>query len=219
MHKDSQLLPHGVHVQKNSKIGLFGGSFNPAHDGHLHVSVHALKCLKLDYLVWLVTPQNTLKSINTKHNFQDRVEGARKFVQKYPEIYVSDIEISLNTEGVTADTIVILKEMYPTVNFFWIMGADSITQMHFWERYEKIFNLTKVVVFDRPGYTEKALNSQIAKVYDRILMLPECKERSIEAEMYENNWVFIHTGGIDISSSQIRQNANKMASHEKFEEL
>jgi nicotinate-nucleotide adenylyltransferase len=131
-------------------IGLLGGSFNPAHEGHLAMSLYALKQLKLDQIWWLVSPQNPLKTDADMAALNQRVESAKKLA-KHPRFVVTDIEIALGTQY-TADTLRQLKRRFPRVNFVWLMGADNLKQIPQWQDWQDIFRLVPVAVFRRPSY-------------------------------------------------------------------
>lgn len=132
----------------NRTVGLLGGSFNPAHEGHLHISLHALKMLGLDAVWWLVSPQNPLKSKKDMAPFARRLEQAREIAQ-HPRIVVTDIEMRLGTRF-TADTLSALRLHFPRTRFVWLMGADNMHQLHRWKNWQKIFHMVPVSVLDRP---------------------------------------------------------------------
>jgi nicotinate-nucleotide adenylyltransferase len=140
---------------------LLGGSFNPAHEGHLHVSREALKRLGLDQVWWLVSPQNPLKSARGMASLDQRLAGARTMAA-HPEIVVTDVERRLGTTR-TARTVALLAERYPNLSFVWLMGADNLAQMPQWWRWTHIFKAVRVAVFDRSPYSYKALAGAAAK--------------------------------------------------------
>jgi nicotinate-nucleotide adenylyltransferase len=140
--------PHQSNLWSNRTVGLLGGSFNPAHEGHRHISLYALKMLGLDAVWWMVSPQNPLKSTKGMASLQERMASAIK-ASGHPDIYVTDIERQLNTRY-TADTLKALKEHFPHANFIWLMGTDNLLQIHHWQEWEKIFTLVPVAVLDRP---------------------------------------------------------------------
>lgn len=129
-------------------IGLFGGSFDPAHEGHVHVSREAIKRLGLDGIWWLVTPGNPLKS-RQPNTLETRIARAQSLVS-HPKVTVTGIEARLNTRY-TADTIEALQRLYPGVTFVWLMGADSMAGFHRWDRWEDIAKSVPMAVFARPG--------------------------------------------------------------------
>lgn len=137
------------------RIGLLGGSFNPAHDGHLYISLEALKRLRLDAVWWLVSPQNPLKSSDDMAPLATRMASAET-IARHPRIYVSDIEARLGTRY-SVDTIAALRRRYPKTRFVWLMGADNLVQMPQWRRWTQIFNSVSVAVFARETYDFEAL--------------------------------------------------------------
>src|SRR5579859_5864143 len=111
-----------VYGRPPRRIGLLGGSFNPPHGGHLHISLLALQRLDLDEVWWLVSPQNPLKPVKGMAPFVDRLAGAAAFAKGHPRIKATAIEASLNT-SYTADTITALERRYPHTRFVWLMGG------------------------------------------------------------------------------------------------
>jgi nicotinate-nucleotide adenylyltransferase len=128
-------------------IGLLGGSFDPAHSGHLHVSLTALRRLGLDYVWWLVTPGNPLKEAPAP--FEKRLAAARQ-IARHPRLIVSDIERQLGTRY-TIDTIKALKRRFPCVRFVWLMGSDNLENFRRWRNWQQIARLLPLVVVQRPG--------------------------------------------------------------------
>jgi len=139
-------------------VGLLGGSFNPAHDGHLHISKQALKTLGLDEVWWLVSPQNPLKPVEEMGPFEQRFASAQKMAS-HPRIKVSDLETRFGTRH-TALTLAKLKRRFPRTQFVWIMGADNLSQVSRWHKWERIFEQCPVAVFARPTFGLKALASK-----------------------------------------------------------
>jgi len=131
-------------------IGLLGGSFNPAHDGHLAMSLYALKQLGLDQVWWLVSPQNPLKSLKDMAPLNKRMMYAQALAT-HPRLVVTDIEIELGTHY-TADTLRVLQRRFPHVRFIWLMGADNLRQIPQWKGWQSIFHSVPVAVFRRPSY-------------------------------------------------------------------
>jgi nicotinate-nucleotide adenylyltransferase len=144
------------------RIGLLGGSFNPAHEGHLEMSLHALKRLGLDEIWWLVSPQNPLKSARDMAPFAQRMASAKSWA-RHPRFVVTDIESRLGTRY-TADTLRALQRRFPAARFVWLMGADNLRQIPHWHRWTDIFLSIPVAVFRRPAY---ALNGKAADRFAR----------------------------------------------------
>lgn len=147
------------------RVGLLGGSFNPAHDGHLHISSLALKSLKLDQLWWLVSPGNPLKPKLGMASLKDRMRVARRISACNPDIVVSDIENSLSTCH-TVDTIESLKAEFPEIFFVWVMGADLLVQVPQWKRWRSLFKMVPIAIFARPAYSARVLSGKAARRFN-----------------------------------------------------
>lgn len=143
-------------------VGLFGGSFDPPHPGHLHLSREALKRLGLDQLWWLVSPGNPLKP-HPPAPLTDRLVAARGMA-RHPRITITDIEARLGTRA-TADTLAALQHRYPGVRFVWVMGADNLAELHRWGNWQQIMARVPVAVFARPGQRMNALTARAARQY------------------------------------------------------
>jgi nicotinate-nucleotide adenylyltransferase len=182
-----------------------GGSFNPAHGGHRHVSLEALKRLDLDEVWWMVAPQNPLKPVKGMAPFKDRLAGALALA-RHPRIKVSDIETRLDTRY-TADTIRELRRRFPRTRFVWLMGADNLTQIRRWERWRDIFRAVPIAVFDRPTYCLKALVEVAAQRFKRH-RLPAGKARQL-ADEEPPAWVFLPTRLDPNSATALRARREK----------
>ena len=145
------------------RIGLLGGSFNPAHEGHRLISLAALERLRIDRLWWVVTPGNPLKNKAELAGFSERLERARA-VAAHPRIDVTGFEAALPVPY-TASTLSYLRRRFPGVHFVWLMGGDNLAQIHRWHRWRDIFQLMPIAVMDRPGARPKALASPAAKLF------------------------------------------------------
>ena len=145
-----QISPLSSRAYAGLRIGLLGGSFNPAHAGHRDISLYALKRLGLDQVWWLVSPQNPLKSTQGMARLDKRLAEAQR-VAHHPRIYVAALERDLGTRF-TIDTLKILRLRFPYTRFVWLMGADNMQQISRWRRWETIFKTVPIAVFQRPGY-------------------------------------------------------------------
>ena len=143
------------------RVGLLGGSFNPAHAGHLHISREALKRLNLDQVWWLVSPQNPLKPSIDMAPVTKRVATARMMAKHEPRILVTDVEQRLGSTR-TALTVQKLCSRYPNLNFAWLMGADNLAEISRWWHWSRIFQTVRVAVLDRSPYSYPALASRAA---------------------------------------------------------
>ncbi len=137
--------------------GLLGGSFNPGHRGHRHVSLHAIRRLGLDEVWWLVSPGNPLKPVKGMASFEARFASARRAGRLGP-IRVSAIERELGTVY-TVETLRALIRRYPQRQFLWLMGADNLAQFHRWRDWRKIAAMVPIAVVTRPGYHGRALTA------------------------------------------------------------
>lgn len=136
------------------RIGLLGGSFNPAHAGHRRLSLHAIRALGLDEVWWLVSPGNPLKPEKGMAPYAVRLASARK-VARHAPIRATDIEARLGTRY-TADTLAKLVRRYPRHRFVWLMGADNLAQFHRWRQWRTIARTVPIAVVARPGYDARA---------------------------------------------------------------
>ena len=157
--------PHGLRsgffLQRGMRVGLFGGSFNPAHDGHAHVAETALMRLRLDKVIWLVSPQNPLKNRAESASLATRMASARAHAHG-PNMIVSDVESRVGSHY-TIDILRILKQRYPGVKFVWIMGGDNLNSLHSWRGWVNIMREMPVAVVARPGAEVKSRSSPTAK--------------------------------------------------------
>ncbi|HEY8947731.1 MAG TPA: nicotinate-nucleotide adenylyltransferase [Rhizomicrobium sp.] len=154
----SWIRPPGP-VAPGLRIGLLGGSFNPAHEGHLHISDIALKKLGLDYVWWLVAPQNPLKPSIGMAPLQHRLAYAASLFEHHPKILVMDIERDLGTRY-SIDTITRLQNRFPEVDFVWLMGSDNLASFRRWKRWQDIIQRIPIAVVMRPGSTLAPLHAK-----------------------------------------------------------
>jgi nicotinate-nucleotide adenylyltransferase len=153
-------------VAKGLRIGLLGGSFNPAHEGHRYVSEIALKQLPLDYVWWLVAPQNPLKPEEGMAPAANRLATARAAAGRHSRLIVSDLEKTLGTRY-TIDTLKALHRRFPLVRFVWLMGSDNLAEFHRWQRWEDIAALMPIAVVVRPGSVLAQLNAKAMRRFPR----------------------------------------------------
>ncbi len=166
-------------VKPGQRIGLLGGSFNPAHDGHVELSELALEKLGLDVVWWLVSPQNPLKAVSGMAPLALRMASAVERSRGLP-IVVTDIETDLGTRY-TADTLTALCGRYPDAKFVWLMGADNLVQIHRWRDWSRIFHTVPVAVFARPTYSLRAEQARAARRFARY-RLPAFKGRRLAGQ-------------------------------------
>lgn len=183
------------------RVGLLGGSFNPAHAGHLYISEQALKRLGLDEVWWLVSPQNPLKSEKGMADYEKRLQAAEKVAARNPRIHVSDAEAQLGTRF-TADTLTRLSDIRGQHRFVWLMGADNLLQIHRWRDWSRIFRIVPVAVFGRPGYSLRAISSVAARRFARDRWPQGAAKRLADADLPA--WVFLKIREHPLSATRIR---------------
>ena len=147
--------------RRRLRIGILGGSFNPAHEGHRHVAETALRALGLDQVWLLVSPGNPLKTAAGMAPFAERLASARA-ISRPPRILATGIEASLG-ERYSALTLAKLARRFPKARFVWIIGADNLWQLPRWRRWRELVAGTSMAVLPRPGWTRKALAGAAAK--------------------------------------------------------
>jgi nicotinate-nucleotide adenylyltransferase len=202
-------LPATLAERRTRRVGLFGGSFNPAHGGHLHISLLALRLLDLDEVWWLVSPQNPLKPERGMARFEKRLVAAAEMA-RHPRIRVTDIETRLGTRY-TADTVIALKHRFPATRFVWLMGADNLIQVSRWARWTEIFEAVPIAVFARPSYSNRGLSGPAARRFARRRVPPE-RARQL-AELPPPAWVFFPSRLDTRSATAIRTRG--AAAHER----
>jgi len=182
------------------RVGLLGGSFNPAHEGHLHVSRLAIARLGLDAVWWLVSPQNPLKGAAGMAPLADRLADARRLAHD-PRIAVSDVETRTGTRY-TADTLRLLVAAFPRRRFVWLMGADNLVQLPQWRDWRAIPRLVPIAVFDRAPYSTRALAGVAARTFAGSRLAT--RDAPTLADRNPPAWIFFHTPLHKASATRIR---------------
>jgi nicotinate-nucleotide adenylyltransferase len=186
------------------RVGLFGGSFNPAHDGHAHVAETALSRLQLDKVIWLVSPQNPLKSHHEMASLAARMASAR-IMAKGPAMQVSDFESRAGTAW-TVDTLRALKARHPGVHFVWLMGSDNLASFHRWRGWTDIMRMMPVAVVARPGSMLESRAAPAARRFASYRVSSD--EARVLAEMQAPAWTYL-TAPLNLSSSTALREARK----------
>ncbi|MEM6758572.1 MAG: nicotinate-nucleotide adenylyltransferase [Pseudomonadota bacterium] len=180
-------------------IGLLGGSFDPAHDGHAHITREAMKRFGLRHVWWLVSPGNPLKQQGPMPLAQ-RLARARAVMQ-HPRVQVTDIEARLGTRY-TAQTLVALKARYPGVRFVWLMGADNLAQLHQWQNWTWIMRNVPIGVIARPGDRISARMSPAARLYKHYRVSGHSSQ--LLSRTASPAWCFVNVPMSPVSSTAIR---------------
>lgn len=186
-------------ARKGMRIGLLGGSFDPAHQGHAHITREALRRFGLDQVWWLVTPANPLKAKGPAP-IKRRLQQARK-IMDHPRVRISDLETSLGSRF-TAQTLRKLCALYPDVHFVWLMGADNLIQFDRWDHWRDIFATVPIGVLARPGSTTALYRARAARIYARA-RLPASKARRLASSNLPA-WCFVQIPMSTESSTDIR---------------
>lgn len=203
---EKDLPPHYLHmpqVQKGMVVGLFGGSFNPPHEGHLLIARDALRTLKLDQLWWMVTPGNPLKDHSGLAPLAERIRLSEALVDE-PRIKVTAFEAA-HAIRYSADTVELVLSRNPDASFIWVMGADSLNGFHQWERWEDIVRAIPITIYDRPGSSLSLQTSVMAQKFSAARV--DETDASGLAHMRPPAWTFIHGPLSPLSSTELRKTA------------
>ena len=183
-------------------IGLLGGSFNPPHLGHVHISLVALKRLRLDRLWWLVSPGNPLKSHAGLRPLKERLSRSHALA-RHPRIDITAFEAGLPTPY-SSEALAALRRRYPRTQFVWVIGADILVNFHLWRNWEQIFSTVPIAVIDRPGYRFRAMASKAAQKYSHFRI--EETDASGIGMLKPPVWTIITAPHSPLSSTEIREN-------------
>jgi nicotinate-nucleotide adenylyltransferase len=205
-------LRDGLDLQPGMAVGLFGGSFNPAHDGHAHVAETALRRLGLDRIIWLVSPQNPLKDARDSAPLAERMASARaaaKLAADGRSMVVSDFETRAGTQW-TIDTLRALTARHPGVRFVWLMGSDNLASFHKWRGWTDIMRMMPVAVIARPG---SQLDSRTAPAAARFASarVPAIRARLLP-DLEAPAWTYL-TAPLNPRSSTALRAARDAAAH------
>ena len=174
-----------INLKKNLRIGILGGTFDPAHKGHLQISKESKKKYKLDYIIWAITKKNPFKN-QSNLSLELRIKYAKKIIKKEKFIQLEFYENKIKSNK-TINLIKFFLKKNKNTEIYFIMGADNLINFHKWEKYNLITSLCKILVFDRDGYKSKSINSLSFKKYNK---------KGLE---------FIKFKKVKISSSQLRK--------------
>ena len=181
------------------RVGLLGGSFDPPHAGHLHISKWALKEFGLDQVWWLVSPGNPLK-IQGPADFDRRMQACHDLVD-HPRILVTDIERRMGTRF-TAQSLQKIKQRYTEHRFVWLMGSDNLAQFHRWDRWADIMNMVPIGVLARPGEQVAAGCSPAARRFTRARL--SARRSTALPFRHAPCWSLLTGAMVNMSSTQIR---------------
>ena len=199
-----QAAPAGRRRRIGLRVGLLGGSFNPAHGGHLAISQEALKRLRLDRVVWLVSPQNPLKPVEGMAGFGERIASARA-IARHPRLLVSDLEQRRGLRF-TVDTLSALQRDRRT-RYVWLIGADNLVQLPRWRGWRQIVQRVPIAVFDREPYSYRGLAGKVAVGFGA----SRWPERAVGtfADAEPPAWVYVRFRRQPVSSTALRRRAEE----------
>lgn len=183
------------------KIGILGGSFNPPHIGHLHISLTALKKFKLSKIIWLVTPCNPLKPMSIYDTLEVRVAKCKEITKAFKnKISVLDIEKDFRNYY-SSNSIKEITRCHPDITFYWIIGCDNLINIHKWQKWQNIFKQTKVIVCERSMLSLKAQNTKVIFNFHPQHIV---NSNIIDTLKDKLSLYIYHTKKINISSTDIR---------------
>lgn len=190
------------------RIGLLGGSFNPAHAGHVHISLEAFKRLKLNEIWWLASPKNPLKKADDLADYALRLAFARAVATAHPRIRVLDVEARYGLHY-TIDTIRFLQARNPSHRFVWLMGADNLAGFHRWKNWRDIAARVPIAVLDRAPYGLRALHARFACCF-----AANCLKAADAAQLADAatpRWAYLTIPRHPLSASYLRKTLGKSA--------
>jgi len=188
------------YVEAGMKVGLYGGSFNPPHQGHKFLAETALKRFQLDQIWWMVTPGNPLKEKGEYQSLEARLAQSLRLI-RHPKIHVTGFEAGLRT-SYSATTLALIRHARPRVRFVWLMGADNLKDFHLWQQWRYIAASVGMGIIDRPGATLSALSSPAARSLAHFRLAET--QAPLLALAQPPVWCFLHTPRLDISSTSLR---------------
>ena len=171
-----------ANIKKNC-IGLLGGSFDPAHKGHLGISKIAIKKLKLKKIYWVITKKNPFKN-KTFYSLDERIKYAKKITKTQKKIQLIYLDNFIRSSR-TIDVINYFVKKKNIKNIYFIVGSDNLIRFHKWKSWKKIVKLVKLIVFSRKGYDRKGMKSTVVK-------------------NFKNKIIFIKNKHFAISSTQLK---------------
>lgn len=205
---------HGIGLppfQPGMRIGLYGGSFNPAHEGHRHVALTALRRLQLDRIWCLVTPGNPLKDIRDLPKLETRITRTAAMMD-HPRIDVTGVEAKAGT-SYTAMTLKWLQQRTRGVDLVWIMGADNLIQFHHWQQWRSIMASMPVAIVDRPGYSRSPLKATAAKAFAHARIQDNRARALVGAPCPV--WTFLYGPRSHLSSTALRRHSQQQSLSQK----
>ncbi|PCH82130.1 MAG: nicotinic acid mononucleotide adenylyltransferase [Hyphomicrobiales bacterium] len=188
------------YAENGMTIGLYGGSFNPPHQGHRHVATTALRRLGLDRIWCMVTPGNPLKKSSDLQSLNSRMQAVAN-IMNHPRLDVTGFETNSGCQT-SAETVTWLGDKFPAIRFIWIMGADNLENFHQWHDWQHIVASLPIAIVDRPGHTMRSVNGRAALVMARHRLQEYDAASLIQRDAPA--WIYLHGPRTSLSSTTIR---------------
>tara|TARA_B100001123_G_C15159225_1_gene966774 strand:- start:190 stop:726 length:537 start_codon:yes stop_codon:yes gene_type:complete len=172
-------------LKNKNRVGILGGTFDPPHIGHIHISKIALKKFKLDILIWIIAKKNPLKK-KPYLSLKTRLNLSKDITKDHKKIFVEYLDDKIKSRN-TFDLLNYIKKKNRKIKLFFLIGSDNLIKFHKWNKWKRIPELAKIVVFARSNYANQALNSIASK------------------KLNKEDWIYVNSKKINISSSIIRK--------------
>jgi nicotinate-nucleotide adenylyltransferase len=184
------------------RVGLLGGSFNPAHAGHVYISEQAKTLLQLDEVWWILSPQNPLKEKQSLWPLSERKSSALSLISTKNYIKLSEIE-TITSSPYTVDTIATLQSQFPTIDFVWLMGDDNLEQFDRWHQWKKLAHMIPIAVFARNSSKLTITTGLLSPEFSSF----RCKESEAKTLVSHTapSWIFLPISPFTISATKIRK--------------
>ena len=190
-----------MNKREKERIGIFGGSFDPPHKGHLHIAKLFIKKLKLNKLIWSVSKKNPLVEKKYFYNFRQRKILSKKITSKIKNIKINDFDKKYSYQLLNT-----LKKKYKDKKFFFLIGSDNIKFLHKWKKLSSILNTSILVIISRPGYLKEIKKTVFYRKNHKYLL----KNYKANDIFPKKAWIYIKDKGVKISSSNIKNRLYKL---------
>jgi nicotinate-nucleotide adenylyltransferase len=190
-----------LNKREKERIGIFGGSFDPPHKGHLHIAKLFIKKLKLNKLIWSVSKKNPLVEKKYFYNFKQRKILSKKITSKIKNIKINDFDKKYSYQLLNT-----LKKKYKDKKFFFLIGSDNIKFLHKWKKLSSILNTSTLVIISRPGYLKEIKKTVFYRKNHKYLI----KNYKANDIFPKKAWIYIKDKGVKISSSNIKNRLYKL---------
>ncbi len=185
---------------KKGNVGIFGGSFDPPHKGHVYIARLLIKKLKLEKLIWSVSKKNPLEKKNYYYSFEKRKTLSKSITKNIKKIFINNFDKKYSYQLIN-----LIKKKNISKKFYFLIGSDNIQNLHKWKNLSQIMNTTTLVIIERPGYKRDLKKSLFFKKYYKYLY----KNYENPKLLPRKSWIYIKDKGVKISSSNIKNRLYK----------